>query len=254
MPNETDDDDHDVVKPPVFTTSVPSDPQATAPTVVKPSDHPVRPTKPAAGSSGTDDEQIDDGGSSSKPTSSTSTSGDGDATSTGEAQEAESSSSSWINWFPHFSGAKKVWIYGATGIIVAFCAGLGIYLFIAGRRRNRNNLRNTYEFELLDDAEAEGLNSGEKNVSAAAGAAGRSGSSGAGQKGRRTRGGELYDAFAGGSDDEDDAFAEGYHDRRPGDEGGSSRGLERPGGDEEEQYVVGDESDEDFDEKESRRH
>lgn len=124
---------------------------------------------------------------------------------------------------PHIRASKKaqIWIYGALGLIVAFCCGLGIYLWIA-RRRRLNNSRDNYEFELIDEEEAEGLNPREKTT---------------GGKSRRTRGGELYDAFAEGSDDEQ---FEDYRD------GGSAERMAR---DEAEQYVVGEESDDDDDEK-----
>jgi kexin len=60
---------------------------------------------------------------------------------------------------------------------------------MARRRRLRNSSRDNYEFDLVADEEAEGLTRG----GAAAGMR---------QKGKR-RAGELYDAFAAGSDDED---------------------------------------------------
>ncbi|CRK06518.1 hypothetical protein BN1708_017084, partial [Verticillium longisporum] len=110
--------------------------------------------------------------------------------------------SNWISWLPSFGASTKaqVWIYGALALIVAFCSGLGIWFFIARRRKLRNSPRDDYEFELLNEDESEGLNRGEKGAAA-------------GGKGRRTRGGELYDAFAGGSDDEEEFVGEGYHDQ-----------------------------------------
>jgi kexin len=118
-----------------------------------------------------------------------------------------------------------MWIYGALALIIIFCCGLCVYFWLARRRRLRNNPRSEYEFEMLRDEETEGLESGEK------GAVG-------GRRGRRTRGGELYDAFAGGSDDEDD-FDAGYRD----DAGG------RPEDEDEEEthHVVGDDEDDDDD-------
>ena len=215
MPDEHDDEDHDIVIPLVSTVFEGVHPEPTS-ISGNPSDHPSRPTKPGS-PSGTDNDLP-------MITDATGTE-DELATSTDVAQTSPTSSSSWISWFPTFGASKtaQIWIFGALGLIVAFCAGLGIYLWVARRRRLRNNPRNNYEFELLNDQEAEGLNSGEKNTTT-------------GRRGRRTRGGELYDAFAGGSDDEEDAF-EDYHDKAAG------HHSERPGGDEEEQYVVGDESD-----------
>lgn len=123
---------------------------------------------------------------------------------------------------PSFPKPGPVWLYGALCLIIVFCMGLGTYLWAARRRRLRNSARDSYEFELIDEEELEALDAGEKD-----GLGGR--------RGRRTRGGELYDAFAGGSDDDDgDAALRAYKDQSP----------EQPaGGDGAAQYVVGEESD-----------
>jgi kexin len=131
---------------------------------------------------------------------------------------------------------------------LVFCSGLGVYFYMARRRRLRNGeARADYEFELLDDEEAEGLNSGEK------GAAGRKG-----RTGRGTRGGELYDAFAGGSDDdEEDEYRDRAYDQIMGGTGESReeigekskrimrRSDDDDGSDESDQHVVGDDEDDD---------
>ncbi|WKT46738.1 Peptidase S8, subtilisin-related [Fusarium oxysporum f. sp. vasinfectum] len=170
MPNADDDKDHDkIVSTTTIAASTTSAPPATKPTLIEhPTDHPERPNKPAR-PTGTDEEEP----------SSTQES----------AEESTTASSSWVSWLPTFGASKtaQVWIYGAVGLIAAFCIGLGIYFWIARRRRLRNTSHNNYEFELIDEEEAEGLRAGEKA---------------AGGKARRTRGGELYDAFAEGSDDE----------------------------------------------------
>lgn len=170
MPTEEDDADHDKVSTttqPATTTTLPPDPNATNPvSSALPSDHPDRPGK--------------------KPSSTSS----GMATATGTTEAASSTTSS--SWLPSFlptfgaSGHTLAWIYGALGLIVLFVCGLGAWWWIMRRRRLRNNPRDDYEFELLNEEEGEGL----------AGAAG--------EKGPRRRGGELYDAFAGGSDDDDE--------------------------------------------------
>ncbi|KAI8654721.1 hypothetical protein NCS57_01219100 [Fusarium keratoplasticum] len=211
MPDVHDDDDHDKIAEtttlPASTTSVA---EATKGTLVeKPTGHPERPTNPANPST----------------TEAASPSGTEEA-----AQESTSASSSWVSWLPSFGASKKaqIWIYGAIGLISAFCIGLGVYFWIARRRRLRNSSRNNYEFELLDDEEAEGLNSGEKA---------------AGAKARRTRGGELYDAFAEGSDDEQ---FEDYRDNR-------DQSSDRLAADDTEHYAVGDDSDDSEDEKAETR-
>ncbi|KOS21621.1 Kexin [Escovopsis weberi] len=179
------------------------------------SDHPVRPTKPGAGASpsskpvDTEHEAAPDTDSET-PQPSPSSPASPSSSSSSSSSSASSSSSSWIEWLPTFGAPKtaRVWIYGSLGLIGVFCCGLAVYFWIARRRRLRNDPRNNYEFELLDEEEGENLNGVEKGKAGGGGGGG----SGVARKGsRRTRGGELYDAFAGGSDDEDE-FDE-YRDR-----------------------------------------
>ncbi|PNP86030.1 hypothetical protein FNYG_01086 [Fusarium nygamai] len=203
MPNADDDKDHDkIVSTTTIAASTTSAPPATKPTLIEhPTDHPERPNKPA------------------RPTST----GEEEPSSTQEsAEETTTASSSWVSWLPTFGASKKaqIWIYGAVGLIAAFCIGLGIYFWIARRRRLRNTSHNNYEFELIDEEEAEGLRAGEKA---------------AGGKARRTRGGELYDAFAEGSDDEQ---FEDYRDDR-------EQSRDRLAGDDTQHYAVGEDSDSD---------
>ncbi|KAK3336040.1 pheromone processing endoprotease KexB [Cercophora scortea] len=227
MPTEEDDNDHALVATTTVqasTTTLPPVPVATDPTVtVTPSDHPDRPVN-------------------SKPTVTSAP--------TEEEAPASTSPSTWLpSFLPTFgvSASTQAWIYGSLGLIVAFCAGLGVYFYIARRRRLRNNPRENYEFELLDEEEAEGLASGEKRTAAVAGKKG----------GRRTRGGELYDAFAGGSEDEeddDDDSGDQYRDRA------HAQMSEKQFSDDEEEgdvagrhhHVVGDDDDDDEDEEEER--
>ncbi|PFH61183.1 hypothetical protein XA68_17999 [Ophiocordyceps unilateralis] len=196
MPETTDDDDHDKtassIAGPVATSPGTGGQQpAPEPTMTAlPTDHPERPIKPGAptpSSTQLSPAPIDSGASSP----------------------------------PSFAKAGPVWIYGAFCLIVVFCVGLGAYLWVARRRRLRNKARDSYEFELIDEEETEGINGGEKDAAG-------------GRRGRRTRGGELYDAFAGNSDDDDDEGRDEYRD-------GSQERLTPPG--EAEQYVVGEESD-----------
>ncbi|KAH8899344.1 pheromone processing endoprotease KexB [Thozetella sp. PMI_491] len=212
MPTEEDDNDHALIPTTTVPATTPTPPAQVASTspsaevTANPSDHPDRPvnTKPTDGAG---------------------------STTTGE-ETAQSSPSTWLpSFLPTFgvSASTQAWIYGALGLIIAFCCGLGVYLWLARRKRLRNNPRGDYEFELLNEEEGEGLASGEKRLA----------------KGRKTRGGELYDAFAGGSDD-DDYEDGGYHD-------GSDEGARRPnekrhphdGDDEEDHHVVGDDDDDD---------
>ncbi|KAJ4165820.1 hypothetical protein LMH87_007434 [Akanthomyces muscarius] len=225
LPTENDDLDHDKVETismPAATTSITpvATPEHTH-TEELPDDHVNRPTKPA--------------GSGETPTTT-----ETPASTPVDQEPADSSpSSNWISWLPSFGASKKaqVWIYGAAGLIGAFGIGLGIFFYIARRRRLRNDSRNNYEFELLDEEDGRGGATGdgvEKGLVS-------------GKPGRRTRGGELYDAFADGtSEDESDADEyDAYRDRSAE----RLAGVERLPEDEE-QHVIGDESDdEDVDEK-----
>lgn len=97
--------------------------------------------------------------------------------------------------FPTFGASKKtqIWIYGAFALIVVFCASLGVWYALT-RRRARRNARDEYEFEMLDedDADDDGARGGLM-----------SGTAVNGRRKKNRRAGELYDAFAEGSDDED---------------------------------------------------
>jgi len=231
MPTDEDDEDHDTIETTTAlasTTTLPPSPVNTAMPTTNPADHPDRPTKPTG-----------------NPTD------QGSGTETDAPAVSATHSSSWLpSFLANLSTKTQIWIYGALGLIVAFCAGLGIWLYLARRRRLRNNPRDDYEFELLDEDEAKGLNGGEKTFAAA------------GRKGRKTRGGELYDAFAGGSDDEDDEFGgDGYRDRSADDEADAGitekRSRTATGNDDDDDddgdlhHVIGDDSDDE--EQQDRR-
>ena len=202
MPNENDDDDHDVMTAaPSFVSVSPGATETDLP--ANPTDHqhrPVnaKPTKPGPQTAAT---------SSSSSSVSASASASASATGTNpptESPEEDKESSHFLpHYFPTFGVSKRtqVWIYGALAIIVLFCAGLSTYFFVQRRKRRRSE-REDYEFEMLDDEDA-ALNGG-----AGAGAGKR--------KGRRA--GELYDAFAGESDEEgllSDEDDEEYRDEGP---------------------------------------
>ncbi|KAL2157152.1 hypothetical protein VTH06DRAFT_6373 [Thermothelomyces fergusii] len=251
MPTEEDDDDHDVISTTTATalTTTISKPEATDSVPADATDQPNRPVN--AKPTGT------------SPAETPSSSGEGDKT-----------NNAWLpSFLPTFgvSAATQAWIYGSLVLIVLFCAGLGIYLYLARRKRLRNNARTDYEFELLDededdDDEAAALAPGGGSSGEKGGAVGGRG----GRRGRRTRGAELYDAFAGESDDSDDGgddnnnngFASGsggaYRDRSDSpsrsDGSGSPIGLSEklPGrrdnsSDAAEHHVVGDDDDDDDD-------
>lgn len=205
MPTEHDDDNHtDIIATTTIqgsTSSVVPEPTRTSSLMANPTDHPERPTKP------TDAEAV------TTPISSPTAS-------------ATASPSSWLpSFFPTFGVSSKtqIWIYGAAVLILIFCSGLGVYFYMARLKRLRNNPRDTYEFDLLEEDEAEGLNGGGAKAS---------------KKGGKRRAGELYDAFAAGSEDESEGE---YED---GGDGGDEREKKLYESDEE-RYVIGDDESED---------
>ena len=175
MPTELDDEDHDIISAsPTFVSVKPGKPQPTGP-AANPTDHQDRPVN-------------------AKPTSSkekpASLSASATSTALPELPEVEDASKEHFlpHYFPTFGVSKRtqIWIYGALAIIVLFCAGLGVYLFLQRRKRKRNRSeREDYEFEELLDEDTTGV---------------------AGGKRTKRRAGELYDAFAGGSEEEDEVL------------------------------------------------
>ncbi|KAK2808118.1 hypothetical protein FQN50_005036 [Emmonsiellopsis sp. PD_5] len=171
LPDEHDHD-HDTELAPIATTAItpgagsPPNPTATA----NPTDHFTRPVnaKPSPTNP------------SSAPATTTSPSPD---------------DSFLPGFFPTFGVSKRtqVWIYGSLALILVFCAALAIYFLVQRRKRIRNNPRDDYEFEMIEEnEEAQALGAGGQ-IGGGAGGAGRR---------KRRRGGELYDAFAGESDEE----------------------------------------------------
>ncbi|EON64271.1 hypothetical protein W97_03502 [Coniosporium apollinis CBS 100218] len=204
LPSEHDDDDHDdIVSAPAHTTTVavPSGATLTGDLPANPSDHPDRPvkpgptdaTKPAQSDPTTPATATVPFEAPSNPTKGSSTSG--------TAAPQESNSSSFLpSPFPTFGLSKRtqIWIYGSLALILVFCISLSVYLFLARRKRLRMAGRDDYEFEVLED-EDEGRGGG-AGVGVGAGAGLMGGGKGGAR--RKRRAGELYDAFAGESDEE----------------------------------------------------
>ncbi len=218
MPSDEDDDDHNEI---VSTTTIAGSTTTMEPVsaatslMANPTDHPDRPTKPKPGD--TEDEGAQPSGTTSG------------------SPAASTSASSWLpSFLPTFGVSSKtqIWIYGAAALIVVFCSGIGAYLYMARRRRLLQNPRDEWEFDLLQNDEAEGLNGGGKI---------------GGKKGGKRRAGELYDAFAAGSDDESDGE---YVDE---DEGGDEREKRLYESDDEAQHVIGDDEDEDAEEVQNEK-
>lgn len=201
---EEHDDDHETASASVSTTSIdPGTPPTSLPG--NPTDHIDRPTKP---------KPTDSNEASVTPTS---TQAEPASTATEGADATHTYSDSFLpSFFPTFGVSKKtqIWIYGAAGLIIVFCIGLGVYSIVQRRKRRRNNPRDGYEFEMVGtDDEDES----------------RRGLSGRGNK-RPRRGGELYDAFAGESDEDlysEDGQYQDTPDTSGGSHGSDEKGLER---------------------------
>lgn len=180
MPDEHDDDDHDVISAEASTATITTGAAETG-LSANPTDHINRPVnaKPTPDTT----TSVADAKSTVVASPTTSTAASAAAT----ASPIPSSADNFLpHYFPTFGVSKRtqIWIYGALAIIVLFCAGLGTYFYVQRRKRIRNS-RDDYEFDVIDD----------EDVTAGANGGG---------KGRRVkkRAGELYDAFAGESDEE----------------------------------------------------
>ena len=214
MPKEDDDDDHDVMTAsPSFVSVSPGATETDLP--ANPTDHQHRPINAKPTSPGPQTTTTSPPSPSvSASTSASATVPAANATATGlpsEPPEEDQESTHFLpHYFPTFGVSKRtqVWIYGAVAIIVLFCAGLGTY-FLVQRRKRRRSEREDYEFEMLDDEDA-ALNGG----------------AGGKKKGRRA--GELYDAFAGESDEE--GLLSDEDDEEYRDDGPEERAVEREKG------------------------
>lgn len=200
---EEHEDDHEVATAIVTTTTVDVGSSATE-LPAHPSDHPERPTKPKPTDAGT--------GETTTTSTSTSTAG---ASTTDGAQATHTVSENFLpGFFPTFGVSKRtqIWIYGSIALMVVFCAGLGAYFLVQKRKRLRNS-REDYEFAMINDDDVDEAKQGLTG----------------GRGGRRRRGGELYDAFAGESDEDvfSDDDDEAYQDTPDHDTSGSGSGSPR---------------------------
>ncbi|KAK1142543.1 pheromone processing endoprotease [Aspergillus melleus] len=204
LPNEHDDD-HDIEDAIVATTSVHPGPTKTEapnpPTDV--ADRPVNAKPTPSTQNPTPAEETPAEEESKAPTPAETTGSKTSATE--EAAAATTSSESFLPaFFPTFGASKRTqaWIYAAIGSIIVFCIALGVYFHIQRQKRLRNDPRDDYDFEMIEDDE---------DLHAAGGQGGAT----------QRRGGELYNAFAGESDEEplfSDEDDEPYRDRSGSDD------------------------------------
>ena len=192
FPMPTEDEDEFEAEPDegsVETTIVSVPSSTTLP--AHPTDHPDRPVnqKPSAAST------------TSSPATATDEPTHTDEQEVGTKPDAAASatatetSSFFPSMFPTFgvSPRTQIWIYGAITLILIFCIALGTYMFMQ-RRKKRGIDRDDYEFAVLTEEDGADTGPGGK---------------------QRRRGGELYDAFAGESDEElffSDEETPGYRD------------------------------------------
>jgi kexin len=205
MPDEHDDD-HETASAVVSTTSVDANFPATGTGTVNPTDHPTRPTKPKPTTSSDTVVTVTATTTSTVPAVTETATKSASAT----AEPTHTYSDSFLPaFFPTFGVSKRtqIWIYGSLGLIVVFCASLGTYFIVQRRKRLRNNPRDAYEFEMVGDADEDE----------------QRGLTRSGRKGRAKRGGELYDAFAGESDEDLYSDDESYQDTPSNDTGTGSR-------------------------------
>lgn len=200
MPKEGDDD-HDVISAVVSTAS--GSPGAVETGLsANPTDHIDRPVKPTVDANPSTTSVV------LLPTVAIPPYITPTSTTTATPSASSSSADTFLpHYFPTFGVSKRtqIWIYGALAIIILFCAGLAMYFYVQRRKRLRNS-RDVYEFDVLADDDNDT----------------RAGIKGVPTKGRRAnkRGGELYDAFAGESDEDllsDDE--EAYKDADEDDDG-----------------------------------
>lgn len=168
--------------------------------------------KPESGTDHGDGSQVGGGGDGTLDNGDASPeTGSDDQPGAGGGASGDGSGESIIPSFPTFGVSKRtqIWIYAAIGLILVFCIGLLCWLLRARRRLQRNRTaRDEYTFEMVGDDD-------DDDDAPANGTVRR-------KRGRRA--GELYDAFAGESDeesllseDEEDGHAHGpYHDRQEG--------------------------------------
>lgn len=204
MPTEDDDDDEEIISADVSTAIV-SPGSVESAVLVNPTDHIDRPVnvKPTT---------------TRRPTSVSPTSLASSSASVISLPSAKPNSADNLlpHYFPTFGVSKRtqIWIYGALAIIILFCAALGIYFYVQRRKRIRNS-RDDYEFDILNDEDGNADMNG-----------------GANGKRVKKRAGELYDAFAGESDEELLTDEEEYRDERDDE---ASRGRSQSRADDEKQ-------------------
>ncbi|GAB7365505.1 hypothetical protein MBLNU230_g6578t1 [Neophaeotheca triangularis] len=215
MPTEHDDDDHEdnirtSVIPSTTSIAVPTDTGAPA---GNPTDHPHRPINNKV--STTPSLPTDAAG---VPTGTLPPTPPEDQPDKSKPTDSSDASNFLPRPFPTFGVNKhtQIWIYGTLVLIIIFLSCIAGYWY-HHRRKTRWMNNQEYDFELVNREDTEG---GEGYDDPNAGARGAAAGATTG-RGRPRRAGELYDAFAGGSEDEDGG-AFGLHDGESDESGAES--------------------------------
>jgi kexin len=203
LPKKTDDDDHDVIETQTATahTTTVAVPTHTGKPEGNPDDHQHRPVN----------SKISTTTQSAQPTDISTPTED----ETVEPTPTDGESNFLPHPFPTFGVSKRtqIWIYGAIALILAFLAILGGWWWYM-RRKKRWLSRDDYGFEMVDHDDDENAPLANGYTNGALG--GR----------RKKRAGELYDAFAEGSEDEGGVFGVGSDDDSDSEDDSRGRGRE----------------------------
>jgi kexin len=179
---EENDDDHPYEDAHVATTTLEATPTKTV-APANPDDHHDRPVNAKPQETSTKPEPTPDTKPETKPVEDEKKP---NPTAGGETASPSPTSSDYISsYLPTFGTSKRTqaWIYASFAMIVVFFIGLGVYFQLQRVKRRRTTAHDDYEFEMIED---------EDEMQPMTGASGRT----------QRRGGELYNAFAGESDEE----------------------------------------------------
>ncbi|KAK5135415.1 hypothetical protein LTR08_005357 [Meristemomyces frigidus] len=208
MPTEHDDDDHDddADVPGIGTTSV-AVPTETGSPAGNPTDHPNRPVNSKISTATTSSPPAN---TATTPPAAIDDDKDEVDTPSPSASSTPSPTSPPTNFlprpFPTFGVTKttQAWIYGSLALIAVFLLALAAW-YIRCVRRQRAWRREEYGFEMVNNhGHGDGRDDDDDDGNSDGGGpdnAGAKGSRAAGKKGQRA--GQLYDAFAPDSDEEE---------------------------------------------------
>ncbi|WPH02395.1 Hypothetical protein R9X50_00525800 [Acrodontium crateriforme] len=204
LPTETDDDDHDEVLTPIISTASVAVPSQTGSPEGNPDDHQDRPVnnKHTSTVSPTSTQVESTSIAIPKPTGTDNKEEEHSQPSEPSASPSSTTDSFLPHIFPTFGVSKttQVWIYGTLVLIIIFLSGLGGWWYYVRSKKRKWKTTDDYGFEMVDhDDDPDDDTPGGANGSGEDGYA----NGGIREKRKGRRAGELYDAFAEGSDEEE---------------------------------------------------